>query len=345
MSILPPPQKDGEIKFMLAKGLPYRARMTLVGLLLALGLGLQVTVGFWPGMWALVAGILIGINSGYEAAPKITGTETWEKVTPDEYAKVKLRADQLRSWDEDFFDGSSVRGLAGFLTAGILCLIAYFAAATRWSFPDGAWLYFGLDAAVLILPMWFIGTRDYLKKDRLIIKINMLEKVIEALKDPSDVQVQPMLALETADKGGQVPEDARLMVKLVGAPKDFYGLQVQLSVNSVQGKDYPYLYCVIIAKAGSGLLAKYEELAVQPESSGVSDFVKSLFGLGGTDILYESSRSGEVDIIVVRQLTTRTSGYYTSPGAALGVVEAALRLARALMARNGKPAVEKKGGI
>ncbi|MBI4350219.1 MAG: hypothetical protein HY550_02165 [Elusimicrobia bacterium] len=332
MKILPPPQKDGEIKFWFAKSLPYRTRMTLVGLLLALGLGLQVMLNFWPGFCALLAGLLLGINSGYDAKPKKTREETWERVTPDEYAKVKLKAGQLREWDEDFFDGTSLMGLAGFLAAGLICLLAYAAAAGTFSFPDGTWVYFGLDAAVLILPMWFIGTRDYLKKDRLIIKIDMLEKVMAALRDPSDLQVQPMLSLAGTQTGGKVPEDARLMVKLVGAPKDFYGLQVQLSVNNVQGKDFPYLYCVLLAKAGSGLLEGWEKFAAQPESKGLLGLVGELLGKAPTGIVYEPSRSGEVDIIVVRQRTTKTSGYHTAVPAALGVVGNALKLARGLLA-------------
>lgn len=332
MSILPPPQKDGEIKFWLAKSLPYRARMTLVGLLLSGGLGLQLTIGFWPGFCVLIAGLLLGINSGYDAKPKKTAEETWAKVTPDEYAKVRLKAAQLKAWDEDFFDGSSIKGAFGFLAAVALCLAAYGAAALSWSLPPGLWLYFGLDAAALIAPMWFIGTRDYLRKDRLIIKIDLLEKVMAALKDPSDLQVQPLLAVAGTEKGGQVPEDARLMVKLVGAPSEFYGIQVQLSVNSVQGKDYPYLYCVLIAKAGSGLLEGWERFAAQPDRSGLSGIVGRLLGTGPSGMEYEPSRSGEVDIIVVRQRTTRTSGYHTPPASALAVVYQALKLARGLMA-------------
>lgn len=337
MSILPPPQKDGEIKFWFAKGLPYRSRMSLVGLLLAGGLALQLTLGFWPGFAALLAGLLLGINSGYDAKPKKTGKETWEKVTPDEYAKVKLKAARLRSWDEDFFDGTSVSGLVGLAVVALLCLAVYGVLAVKFSFPDGTWVYFGLDAAVLLLPMWFIGTRDYLRKDRLIIKIDMLEKVMAALKDPSDLQVQPMLSLAAAEKG-LVPEDARLMVKLVGAPKDLYGLQVQLSVNSVQGKDFPYLYCVLIAKAGSGLLKGWEKFAEQPEVPGLSALLGKLLGKGPAGMEYEPSSSGEVDIIVVRQRTTRTSGYHTNAAAALAVVGRALLLARGLAAGRAEPA-------
>lgn len=335
MSILPPPQKDGEITFFIAKSLPYRPRMALVALLLLAGLGLQVTTGFWPGLALMIMGQLLGMNSGYTAVPKLLPDQTWERVTPDEYEKVKRRADELKEWDEDFFDGTSTRGMTGFVVTAVLCAALYFLAAKAWSFPPEYVMYFGLDAAVLILPLWFIGTRNYLKKDRLIIKIEMLKVVMAALADASEVQVQPMLSLCATEKGGKEPEDARLMMKIVGAPKDFYGIQAQLSINSVQGKDYPYLYCVLIAKHGSGLLEGWESAVEQPETSFLSGIIGALLGNASTGMVYEPSEAGEVDIIVARQRTTQTSGYYTSQSAALAVVEASLKLARALLAKNG----------
>ncbi|OGR45101.1 MAG: hypothetical protein A2X35_10085 [Elusimicrobia bacterium GWA2_61_42] len=338
MSVLPPPQKDGEITFFMAKSLPYRPRMALVGLLLAAGLGTQVTAGFWPGYALLVLGLLLGVNSGYNSSPARTGEESWERVTPDAYEKVKLKAEQLKAWDEDLFDGTSTLGLAGFGVTAALCAGLYAWAAGTWSFPPGYWVYFALDGAVLLLPLWFVGTRGYLKKDKLIIKIGMLEEVMAALKDPSDVQVQPMLSLAPTASGGKEPGDARLMLKLVGAPKEFYGIQVQLSINSVQGKDFPYLYCVLIAKNGSGLLGGWEPLAAQPERSFFTGLVGSIFGqignFGSPELVYEPSSAGEVDIMVVRQRTTRATGYHTAPAAALTVVDYSLKLARALLAKN-----------
>lgn len=336
MRLMPPREKDGEIKFFFAKSLPYRPRMALVGLILAAGLALQVTVGFWPGLAVLVAAQLLGMNSGYDASPRGRGPEKWSRVTPDEYEKVRLRADQLKQWDEDFFDGTSTSGAVGAGVTAVLCVILYNVAASAWGFPDGYWFYFGIDAVVLLLPLWFIGTRSYLKKDRLIIKIDVLQRLMKALSDPSDVQVQPMLALADTDTRGKEPMDARLMIKLVGAPKDFYGVQVQLSINSVQGKDYPYLYCVLIAKKGSGLLKDYRSLLRKTEEDLLGKLGKFLFGGlkgpggGPVDLIYEPSSPGDVDIIVVRRQTSRNSGFFTPPSAALEVVNGSLDLARAL---------------
>ncbi|MDA8132017.1 MAG: hypothetical protein M0011_10990 [Elusimicrobia bacterium] len=340
MNILPPPQKDGEIKFFMAKGLPYRARMGLVFGLLVCGLGVQLTLGFWPGFIVLLFAQLLGMNSGYDAAPRTTGAESWVRVTPDEYVKVRRRADELKRWDEDFFDATSTSGLAGLIVTALICAIAYGIAAATFAFPDGSWLPFGLDAAVLLLPLWFIGTREYLKKDKLIIKINALENVMAALKPRSDVQVQPMLSLAETKSGGKEPEDARLMVKLVGAPEAFYGVQVQLSINSVQGKDFPYLYCVVLAKNGFGLLKDYESLLPANAEKGLMASVSSFLfggiqgpGGGDVDLVYEPSSERDVDLIVVRRRTTRQSGYYTPPSAAMQVADGALRLAKALAAR------------
>jgi uncharacterized membrane protein len=338
MSVLPPPQKAGEIKFFIAKSLPYRPRMALVGLCLACGVGLQVTIGFWPGFALLVLGQLLGMSSGYDATPRITGEEAWEKVTPDDYTKVKIKAAELKKWHEDFFDGTSTSGVVGFLIVMVLCVGGYFAAAARWRFPDGYWVFFGLDAAVLLVPLWFVGTRTYLTKDQLVIKIGMLEEIMAGLQNSSEVQVQPMLSLEPTESGGKEPEDARLMVKIVGAPEAFYGVQVQSHINNVQGTDYPYLYCVIIAKQGSCLLDGALDLAKQPEHSFITGIVNSLFssagGVGNPELVYEPSVSGEVDIVVVRQQTTTSSGYCTTPSAARTIVDYSLKLAAALLNRN-----------
>lgn len=336
MDILPPQQKDGEIKFFLAKGLPYRRRMVFVALCLFFGLGLQLTAGFWIGYPLLLLGLLLGVNSGYDAAPRVIGAETWERVTPDEYEKIKLKAGQLKAWDDDLFDWTSGWGLFGLAATGGGCALGYFMLASAWGFPDGYWVYFALDVIPVFLPLWFMGTREYLKKDRLIIKIEMFQRVLAALSSPSDVQVQPMLALCATEAGGKTPEDARLMIKLLGAPKDFYGLQAQLSINSVQGRDFPYLYCVLIAKKGSGLFKGWEEFRVEPDTSLLSGLLGFLLNRGAGKLTYEPDAPGDVEIIVIRQATTRTSGYFTPPEAALAVVDASLKMARGLLAVNAK---------
>ncbi len=337
MSLFPPPEKDGQIKFILAKSLPYKPRMALVSALLLLGLGLQVTFSFWAGLVVLLTASLFGMVKGYDAKLKVVSEQKWERVTPDEYAKIKLKADQLKRWDEDVFDITSTSGVLMFAAACALCAGLYLAAAVRFDFPGGYWVYGGLDAVAILAPLWFTGVREYLRKDKLIIKIIILENVIKMLTSPSEVQVIPMLALAETGEGRKEPEDARLLVKLVGAPASFYGMQVQLSINSVQGKDYPYLYCVLVAKAGSGLLERYERFLPKQEEtfgSALSGFFLGAFGRPSRKLVYEAQATPEADILVIRQRAEKNTGYTTAQPAADAIVSASLDLAKKLIVNN-----------
>ena len=337
MSLFPPPDKDGQIKFILAQSLPYKPRMVIIAALLLAGLGIEVTFFFWAGLASLLAASLLGMVKGYDATFHPTTFEKWERVTPDEYAKIKLKADQLKRWDEDLFDITNNTGVLVFASACVLCAGIYLVLAARFGFPFGYWVFVGLDAAVILAPLWFTGVREYLRKDKLIIKINILENVIKQLTSPSEVQVFPMLALAGTVEGRKEPEDARLLVKLVGAPAAFYGMQVQLSINSVQGQDYPYLYCVLIAEAGSGILDGYERFLAKPQESlgsTISDFLMSAFGRSGQKLVYEAQKNPDVDILVIRQRAEGNTGYTTAQPAADAIIAASLELAKKLVAGN-----------
>lgn len=337
MPLFPPPAKDGQIRFIFAKRLPYRPRMALTAALLLSGLGLQLALSFWAGFAAFLAASLLGMVKGYDAKPRISAEPVWERVTPDEYAKIKVKAEQLRRWDEDILDITNAAGALVFAVACALCAGLYLVLAARFRFPSGYWVWAGLDAAVILAPLWLTGVREYLRKDQLIIKINLLEGVLKLLTAPSEVQALPMLALSKTAEGLREPEDARLLVKLVGAPEAFYGIQVQISINSVQGHDYPYLYCALLAKAGSGLLEGYErflEKPGDPPGSALAGFFLGALGGGAAQLVYEEQKKPEADILVVRRRAEGNTGYATPQSAADAIVSASLDLAKKLIGRN-----------
>jgi len=340
MNLFPPPDKNGQIKFIAGKSLPYKTRMWLVAVLLPAGFGLQAALSFWPGFVLLLAASLLGMVKGYDARRKIVSGLKWERVTPDEYAKIKLRAGQLVRWDEDLFDITSRKGKLAFAVVFVLGLAAYLALAARYGFHEGSGILIGFDAVVLLAPLWLTGIREYLRKDKLVIKIDLLKSVMELLTVSSEAQVFPMLALAKTEKGGTEPEDARLLVKLVGAPDAFYGMQVQVSVNTVQGKDYPYLYCVLIAKEGSGLFKDHERFVPKSAVSPAFSIFKTLsagLGFSGRKLVYEEQKNPDSDILVVRQGTGTKFGYYTEPREAGAIVTASLELAKKLAAANSTP--------
>ena len=157
-----------------------------------------------------------------------------------------------------------------------------------------------------------VSVRTFLKKDRLIIKISLFEKVMERLATLSQIQVLPMLSTQETDKGVRIPMDARLMVRILNAPDYFMGMQIQISLNNVQGRYYPYLYCVLIAKKEAGFFEKRFGLLNNPPRG----------------ILFEKTKSNDVDICVIRQETTRNSGYHTDRQKAVSIVFSALKLAK-----------------
>lgn len=331
MPLFPPPEKRGEIAFVFAKSMPYGPRMAVVAAALLCGLAVQLLFSFWPGLLLLALASALGMVSGYDSKPE-TGKEVkWERVTPDEYRKIIEKAEALKKWDSDAFDISNSSGTVVFFLTVLACVIGYFSLLSKVELPEGFWKYLAIDAAVLLLPLWLTGIREYLTKDRLIIKINLLQQMLRLLEAPSDVQVFPTLGLHYAAGGKHVPDDARLLLKLLNAPEEFMGLQVQVSINSVKGTDFPYLYCVLIAKKGSGFLNGYEKFKTEPEEpSGFMRFI-TIPGLSSSyGPVYELSPSPEVDVLVIRQRADRNGGYSTSPEQAWKVISAALHTARGL---------------
>ena len=306
---LPAPELRDEIHFVFVKDLSYGQRLALIAFALAGGLWTQFFGNFWFGLAALFVGTMLGVVHGYSDKPKLLlSDEKWDQVTPDEYKKVREREKQLWRWDIDLFDASNLLGGAAFLAVigGSAAGLYYLMSRGEPNLAMGLLL----DVIVVLSPHWVTGTRSYLTRNKLITKITLLESVMARLSRLSDVQALPMLSTLPAAEGGRVPEDARLMVRLLNAPETFMGMQVQISINTVQGTDYPYLYCVLLAKKGAGYFNVPGALV--PRADGA---------------LIEPSPSPEVDVIVVRQATTQTSGYCTDEKDAGRVVDRALEIA------------------
>jgi len=320
-TLFPDGQKQDKITFIFAKSLSYGTRLFYTVLFIILGILLQLFVSFWPGFVLVVIGSALSWIQGYRPEPIIASdSEKWSQVTPDEFNKVLSKNEELKKWDIDAFDITNKLGGCLFAVIGALFFVTYFVIGEVVS-TQVAW-YFAFDGIAILAPLWFTGTREYLKKDQLIIKIQLLQKIMAALEKPSDVQVLPMLDTvdaKTDGKIGQIPNDARLMLKFLNAPEYFLGVQVQISINNVQGTDYPYLYCVVLARTKNGLFTKKsKEVTATQENAAIN-------------LAFEKQKSDDVDVLVIRQFTTQTSGYYTNPSACFKLVETAVNLARELI--------------
>ena len=120
-------------------------------------------------------------------------------------------------------------------------------------------------------------------------------------------------------RGGTIPDDLKFRVDIKDRDKDFLGLYGQVVLNEVQGKSYPYFYVVLVARRGYGL-----------EATG-----KGVFRPGVTT---EFKVQDQVEVFVIRQKTTKTSGYHTKPGDALLILGDGLGLAERLAVKQQTPA-------
>ncbi len=312
MGLTPDPRERDAIQFFVLKRLPYPVRMTLVAVLLGLAFLLQLFVSAWPGWILMVLALVVGAHRGIQAVPTLKGEETWAQVTPDEYAKILAREKAWQRWDRDGFDLSNGLGIGVLVLFGGLSLAALAAMAALGA--EGYLHIFIVNAVILVAPLWLIGIRTHMKRDELVIKIRLLEKVLEALVPVTVVQCLPMLATREAKEGGRVPSDARIMIRLVDAPEWFMGVQVQICLNNVQGTSYPYLYAVVLLKPEARRLDRAAQLAAST-------------GARAVKVTVEPKPGGEVDVLVIRQKTSRTSGYHTGVPAALGIVQLAVNVA------------------
>ncbi|MBN1521659.1 MAG: hypothetical protein JW928_03925 [Candidatus Aureabacteria bacterium] len=317
MGFFPDPRRQGDIKFVFWKKLPYKTRMMFIGAFLVAGILTQLFLSFYVGIILFIMASALGIVRGYHHNPRVRiSVAEWHQVTPDEFNKVIVRQKQLARWDTDMFDITNFLGCFCFVfLAGLFFFMALFIGKR---FGDQGIIYWAVDAFILFVPQWLSGVKSYLKKDKLIIKIKLLQEIMKTLADPSDVQVLPMMSTSEAGKDKRVPIDARLMIRLLGAPKDFMGVQVQVSINTVQGHHYPYLYCVLIAKEKKGYFKSYRSLKTRSMKF----------------LVFEETHSEDVDVLVIRQKTTRTSGYHTKTGAAVAIVLHSLAVARGLIKQN-----------
>jgi hypothetical protein len=314
LKIFPDPERRDDIKFLFMKGIPYNMRLALIVSCMVAGLMIQLFYSFLPGLILLALATAIGLVRGYDLKIEAkNSSEKWNQVTPDEYKKVKAKQKDLARWDLDAFDITNPLGGAVFVILGIAAVLIWLVLQRQ---PGHVSTYWALDCLVLLIPHWITGVKGYLKQDRLIIKIKLLEEVMGELARPSYIQVLPMLATQATQEDRRFPTDARLMLRLIGAPAAFLGIQIQISINSVQGTDYPYLYCVLLARNEAGLFAGWRDIVNK-----MPEFRES--------ILPDEPRNEEgVDILVIRQKTTQTSGYHTKPDQAISIVTFAVKVAR-----------------
>ena len=361
MTFMPPIERSGEIKFYLIKSLPYYPRVCLILALLLIGLGLQVyTLSLTPGLFFLLGAVILGLAAGYESLVKPQGSPFWKEVGWSAFEEVIRLNRHTAKWDHTFLDVTNGRGFMLFLLVLVQGFVVYLLLAfgpgqmmkgigylldtllslnprpLQSPYAAAGKIYLA-DTLVFALPLWFTGTRRVLKNDQLIIKVEELlhiRKTFEEVLAQNGDQFIPMMETRAAKVGeGEIPTDVQLKVRFKDMPKTYYGLQSQVNINDVQGRSYPYFYCVLVAEKTVNLWRFWEEeqsarRSPRPERKRSGFFGSLTLKAPKERILIKHQRQRDVEVLVIRQQTTKTSGYNVSRGMASMIFRKAYELGR-----------------
>ncbi len=248
-------------------------------------------------------------NAPGGATPK--HEEVWVPVEDAWLERVLTHERRGERWDTSPWDISNRQGK--------MVLIVLLAALFVAPYVAGVFLESGfmMRAAraipYLLVPLWFNGMRTVWNPSELRKKGEALALALAraAAAGPAKgiFDFVPMLALREGSRG-RYPVDARLMLRPTREDSSgFLGVQIQVSINSVQGKDYPYLYAVVLGKGNFRLPGKAGRQRTP----------------GGVDLVSEFGEKEGVHYHVIRQHADRSGGWHTETAQIDAIIDEALR--------------------
>ena len=316
----PSPEDQDTIKFYLFKKLSYTTRMLLYLGCIIVGLLLQIiTVNIWPGVIILIFASLLILVKGLSAKPTPVSKRnegSWVKTSMEKVHQIKQIKQSINKWDKDALDISNGLGCVTFIL--VFAVISFIFVSIAAEVNESVAGIFIVDSIILIASIWFNGMRTKGHQQMLYIKTDIvveLEKYFEKIKKPGENYV-PSMILAKNKEGKEFPTDCRFNIVFDNVSADFYGIQAQININDVSGTNYPYFYCVITAKNGYGL-GKYTSQLVIPKG-----------------ITVQFSKDAGAEVIVIRQVTTKNSGYHTNIYACNDILKFSLSLARKVLGKD-----------
>ncbi len=305
---------DQEKTYIILDKISLQLRSALSFLLVMIGYALQVTGrNFLIGLPFLIGCFLINLIKGISIKSESASEYVWEEVTPE---RIELVYEHCRKIKK--FKSAGIGCFIG-LIFGSIFLFGIFAPVLV---GKNGILGFGLtvaiiDTIILFAGLFVSGNKSAWMPNNMDVKTTVVRRLINLpsiIKDPS-LKVAPFLEIGKT-KTGSFPHDTRMLVKFIDAPETFIGVQGQISINTVKSSAYPYFYNVIIAKHEFDLFKKLG----QPELR---------------NITIENNEDDEIDVVVIRQTTTKTSGYHTDDNAQNYILENSISLAKSML--NAKP--------
>jgi len=324
LSVWPTPGELASLRFLLPIG-GMRIRLALAAGCFVLGLALwvfaPVPVVFLGLGLVLLGHLPLWVRTQSTAPGGATPfhEEVWAPVEDDWMERVRDLEKRGEKWDASPWDVSSGRGCLGCLGVLGLAALGFFGAGVLFGNQTAVRVAGGVGA--LLLPVWLNGMRSVWNPSELRLKGEALADARKVAEREAEDELEPvpLLALREGRRG-KYPVDARLMLRPVDDDgSGFIGVQVQVALNNVKGKDYPYLYCVVLGKEGFRLPPSRS--AYVPDGCTIR-------------IVYELGAGDDVEYLVVRRHADKQGGWHTRSNDVRQIVEVALREARAARREN-----------
>jgi len=281
----------GILVFKLWPNLGYRRRMQISFALITLGFLVQWLTGVaFPGVLILLAGNALLLVTGYHNKVEFGAynpAAQWQKATLERLDELVELEKKIKQWDRSLMDISNPLGLVAFV---VLLLLFFLWIANS----HGSVQIIAIDAAALLLPHWLTGFRRMLRLPGLMVKADTIKDLLSSQASGSDkYKLELLILLKGSEE--KLPDDVKIKIMPIEPMDDFLGLYGQVVINAVQGNSYPYFYVVLVAEKGSKLKSLYE--GYNPPSGIISEF----------------KSQNKVDVLIIRQKTSKTSGYHTKP--------------------------------
>jgi len=261
---------------------------------------------------AVLFGCIKLMPRGSSNAPKKLGKRkdkiAWEFNTPEgkklfsmgDWAEISQlqfeRFDKLFAQSSHTSTGCATTFMWIFVS---LILFVWFGASASCDFENvPSWISFTFPNLFIFSLIFAIGGNvTTWEPHGLKRKLAVYRNILPVLNQAQGLTVKTYAKYYEAYEGNEkIPYDLQVKANWESASKDFYGLQFQVSENSVQSAIFPYFYAVIVAKRGYLIKQKLRGM-VLPEP----------------DVTTYSTED-DVEIVVMRQdPDARSDGYHTKP--------------------------------
>jgi len=288
--------EQGTLIFHFIKPLKYPYRITISLLFIIAGFIVQFHYySAFPGILLVLLGNLLVLVKGYDnrlTMGKLTHYSKWENISNEQVNKLLIMHKKILTWDRSAFD---ITNVIGFLMFFVLTIVVFILLINGARYYNRSYAILALNIIVLIVPHWFTGIRRILTMPVLITKINLLNRLLNSHQQVlGKLNNEFLVQLAGESESKILPQDIKIRVSSESAPEDFLGLYGQITVNNVNGAIYAYFYVVIVAKPDFNLVDKTK--SYQPPAG----------------LIKEYTSQTDVDVLIIRQFTTSTSGYFTS---------------------------------